>query len=223
MPRALIFANGDFSHPEITRSIVRPDDVIIAADGGARYALALGVIPSVIIGDLDSLTDTEVRVFADMDVHILRFPQAKDETDLELALLHALRAGYNPIVILGAFGGRLDQTLGNIALISNPEAIQSDVRLEDGITEAFFVTSKAEIHGTPGDTISFIPWSNPVEGVSTDGLVYPLNNETLFPYRTRSISNQMLAQTASVNLRSGLLLCIHIRTSPRTCGVSPEN
>jgi thiamine pyrophosphokinase len=213
MPRALIFANGEFNHPDITRSLVQPDDVIIAADGGARHALAMGVIPSIIIGDLDSLTTAEVRAFNALDVQILRFPPAKDETDLELALSHALRAGYNPILILGAYGGRLDQSLGNIAMLSSPAALQADVRLEDGLTETFFVTSQAVIHGSAGDTVSFIPWGSPAKAVSTEGLAFPLDKETLFPQRTRSISNQMLAQTASVSLGSGLLLCIHIRNN----------
>ena len=211
MPRALIFANGDFSRPELARSIPRPDDVIIAADGGARHALVLGMLPSLIIGDFDSLTEPEVKHFASLDVQFQRFPQAKDETDLELALLHAIHAGYNPILIMGAFGGRLDQTLGNIALLSNPEVIQADVRIDDGATEVFMVTGESEIQGQPGDTVSFVPWGSRVEGVSTTGLLYPLKNETLFPHRTRSISNEMLAQTAVVSIKTGLLLCVHLR------------
>ena len=212
MPRALIFANGDFIHPDLIRSMIRSDDVVIAADGGARHALTAGVVPSVIIGDMDSLTDAELSDFSNLHVSLLRFPPEKDETDLELALLYALNAGYKPVIIFGAFGGRLDQILGNIAMLSNPDVSQVDVRLEDGLTEAFFVTGKAEIQGAPGDTVSFIPWGNPVEGVSTNGLLYSLNQETLLPHRTRSISNQMLARSASINLSSGLLLCIHIRT-----------
>jgi thiamine pyrophosphokinase len=211
MPRALIFVNGEIVNPGAARSLVQPDDIILAADGGARHALALGVIPSAIIGDLDSLTASEVRVFDDMGVHILRFPQAKDETDLELALSHAIRAGHTPIIIIGAYGGRIDQTIGNFALLASPAAIRANVRLDDGITESFFTSSKAIIHGKPGDIVSFIPWGSPVEGVSTEGLAYPLNKETLFPDRTRSISNQMLARTAQVKLKLGLLLCVHIR------------
>jgi thiamine pyrophosphokinase len=211
MSRALIFVNGELRDPGAARVLVQPDDVVIAADGGARHALELGVIPTAIIGDFDSLSEAEVRVFSDMGVHMLRFPTNKDDTDLELALNHAVRAGYCPIIIVGAFGGRLDQMLGNISLLSNQEFLGSDVRLDDGITEAFFITSKSSIYGKPGDTVSLIPWGNPVEGVSTDGMVYPLHNETLFPYRTRGISNQMLAETAKVSLKHGLLLCIHIR------------
>lgn len=211
MPRALIFANGEFSHPELIRSILQPEDVILAADGGARHALALGLTPALISGDLDSLSTAEVRAFEEIGVQFQRVPRVKDETDLELALAQALRAGYNPIIITTAYGGRLDQSLGNILMLANPEALRADVRLDDGLTEAFFVTGQAEIQGAPGDTVSLIPWGKPVEGVSTAGLAYPLNAETLYPFRTRSISNEMLAETASVSLRTGLLLCIHIR------------
>jgi thiamine pyrophosphokinase len=215
MSRALIFVNGQIADSGAARTLVKSDDIILAADGGARHALALGVIPSAIIGDLDSLTASEVRVFEDMEVLLLRFPTSKNETDLELALLHAIRAGYSPIIIIGAYGGRLDQTIGNLALLASPEAIRANVRLDDGITEAFFTNSKAVIHGKAGDTVSFIPWGNPAEGVSTEGLVYPLNKETLFPDRTRSISNQMLARTAQVRLFKGLLLCVHIRNNSK--------
>jgi thiamine pyrophosphokinase len=211
MSRALIFVNGELHDTGAARAIVQPEDVVIAADGGARHALALGVIPTAIIGDFDSLSEAEVRVFTDMGVHMLRFPPSKNETDLELALAHAVRAGHRPILIIGANGGRLDQELGNLSLLSDPEFIGSDVRIDDGITEAFFITAKASIQGKAGETVSLIPWGNRVDGVSTDGLVYPLNDETLLPYRTRSISNQMLAETAGVSLKRGLLLCVHIR------------
>ncbi len=211
MSRAIIFANGELTDPGAARVLVKSDDLVLAADGGARHALALGVIPSAIIGDLDSLTPAEVRKCEDMGVHILRFPQAKDETDLELTLTHALQAGHNPVIIIAAFGGRFDQQLGNIALLSHPRALQADVRLDDGLTEAFFIKGKAVIHGKAGDTVSLIPWGTPAEGVSTDGLAYLLNSETLNHHYSRGISNQMLAETAWVSLKRGLLLCVHIR------------
>ena len=211
MPRALIFANGEPGHPGLTRSLVQPGDYVIAADGGARQALAIGLIPSIIIGDLDSLSETEVQAFTDMEVKILRFPSAKDETDLELALAYALGGGYSPVIILGAFGGRLDQSLGNITLLTSPKALEARVRLDDGATEAFFIIAEARVEGAPGDTVSLIPWGAPVEGVSTAGLAYPLRDETLYPFQTRGISNQMLTATAGVSLKKGTLLCVHIR------------
>jgi len=209
MPRAIIFVNGELPNLGAARAIIQPDDVLIATDGGARHALRLGVIPKAIIGDLDSLSEAEVRVFTDMGVHILGYPPEKDETDLELALAHALKAGYSPIYLIAGLGGRLDQMIGNLSLLADPECIQADVRLDDGLTEAFFITSRATIHGQPGETVSLIAWGVPAEGVTTDGLVYPLHKETLLPYRTRGISNQLISDTAKVRLKRGVLLCIH--------------
>ena len=211
MPRPIIFVNGELPDFGAARLLIQPDDIIIAADGGARHALQLGIVPNVILGDLDSLSEPEVRAFTDMGVHILRFPTAKDETDLELAFGHALKAGYHPIIIIGAYGGRLDQSLANIALLADPEAAFADVRLDDGITETILITSKATLHGKPGETISLIPWGAPVEGVTTEGLVYPLNRATLLPYRTRGVSNQMLSDTARIIVKRGILVCVHIR------------
>ncbi len=211
MSRAVIFVNGELPDLGAARGLVHTDDFIVATDGGARYAIKLGLIPHVIIGDMDSLSEAEVRVFTDMGVNMLRFPPVKDETDLELALGHTLKAGHHPIVIIGALGGRLDQTIGNISLLSGPETLAVDVRIDDGLTEAFFVSGKASLRGTAGDTVSLLPWGNPAEGVSTDGLCYPLNQETLYPHRTRGVSNQMLAKKAQISLKSGILLCVHHR------------
>jgi len=211
MPRAILFANGDPPDPGFARQLIQPADILIAADAGARHAASLGLTPSVIIGDFDSLSDAELAQFASAGARLERHPPAKNETDLELALDYAIRAGCRPILILGAYGGRLDQSLGIFSLLSDPVCIAADVRADDGQTEAFFISQQAEIDGAPGDTVSLIAWGQPAEGVATENLKYPLRAESLSPYRTRGISNVMTAEKAGVSLTSGLLLCIHIR------------
>jgi thiamine pyrophosphokinase len=211
MPRAILFANGDLPDPDLARQLIQPGDILIAADGGARHAASLGVVPSLIIGDFDSLSASELERFASAGATLERHPPAKDETDLELALDHAIRAGYSPILVLGAYGGRLDHSLGIFSLLSAPECITANVRADDGTTEAFFISTQAEIDGTAGDTVSLIAWGQPAEAVTTDGLEYPLNAETLSQFRTRGISNRMSAAQAKVSILSGLLLCVHIR------------
>jgi thiamine pyrophosphokinase len=211
LSRALIFANGEFDHPDMIRRMLQTGDVIIAADGGARHAAEVDLIPDVVIGDLDSLTEDEILGFSGSKTQIIRYSPVKDETDLELALRYAQDAGYSPILIIGAYGGRLDQTLGNIALLSEPGTLELDVRLDDGLTEAFFVHEQATIRGDCGDLVSLLPWGSSAEGVSTTNLVYPLDNEIMYSHRTRGISNEMSANIASVSLKKGLLLCIHVR------------
>ena len=209
--RAIIFVNGHLPDFEAARCLIRPDDFLIAADGGTCHALALGLLPSIVIGDLDSLTPDDRQRLEGSGVEIRQYPPDKNETDLELALRTALEADYRSILILAALGDRLDQTLGNLALLTAPSLVEVDVRLDDGVEEAYFVRTQADIQGCPGDTVSLIPWGGLSEGVTTEGLRWPLRGETLRPDKTRGMSNEMLAEIATISLKSGLLLVIHRR------------
>ena len=118
------------------------------------------------------------------------------------------------VIILAALGGRLDQTLGNIALISDPFLPHpSRVRLDDGIEEIFFCHDACEISGTSSDLVSLLPWQGEVTGIITTGLKWPLQNETLYPHKTRGISNEMTGEVATVQIKFGLLLIVHRRVN----------
>jgi len=207
--RIIIFANGELPELEKARAFLRDDDFIIAADGGTRHALALGLTPNVIVGDLDSLpANFEISKFEN---EVVLYPKDKNETDLELAIQHALTLNSQEIIIVAALGGRLDQTLGNIALISDLRPSTFDLRLDDGLEEIFFCRDSCEINGTPNDLVSLIPWQGEVTGIVTIGLKWPLQNEALYPHKTRGISNEMTGDTAAVQIKSGLLLIVHRR------------
>ena len=213
--RALIFANGDQFDQESMRLLIQPGDFLVAADGGLRHLLGLGLAPDLLIGDLDSAIAEDIERVSQAYGQVIRYPVHKDETDLELALQAAVREGHREILILGALGGRLDMTLANISLLMLPELAACEVRLEDGIEEVFLIRAGKEgrwISGQPGDCVSLLPWGCAATGVKTDGLFYPLKGESLFPDRTRGISNRMVADRAWIFLESGFLICIHTRT-----------
>ena len=209
--RTVIFVNGRLRSPKRLAALLRPNDWLIAADGGLRHLRRLGLAPRLLIGDLDSVTEVEVRWAAENGAEVRRYPREKDATDLELALAAALQTGSRVILLVAALGGRLDQTLGNLGLLLRPELAGLDARLEDGREEVFLIRERAEIHGRQGDIVSLLPWNGPAEGVSTQALRYPLRSETLYPDSTRGISNEMQGDTADVWLRAGILLCIHTR------------
>jgi thiamine pyrophosphokinase len=171
----------------------------------------MSLLPSLLIGDLDSISEADLQSLTGRSITILKYPREKDETDLELALGWAVDHGFRSIRVAGALGGRLDQMLGNLFLLTWDRLEGLDVRLDDGCEEVFLISRSAEVHGTAGDTISLIPLLGPATGITTEGLEYPLRGETLFPERTRGISNQMLNEQAIVSLESGCLLCIHTR------------
>ena len=209
LKRIIIFANGDLPDLEKARALLRNDDFIIAADGGTRHALALGLTPKTIIGDMDSLpANFDISKFDD---DVILYPQDKNETDLELAIQHALTLSPEQIIIIAALGGRLDQTLANIALTSDLRPATIDLRLDDGIEEVFFCHEQVQINGSSGDIVSLIPWQGEVTGIVTTNLKWRLQDETLYPQKTRGISNEMLDDTATVQIKSGLLLVVHHR------------
>jgi thiamine pyrophosphokinase len=211
MQRIVIFANGELPDPDKARSLLQNGDYIICADGGTRHAVALGIQPHLIVGDVDSAAKEAVETFREADVPMELFPHDKDETDLELAIQRAVDLQPEQILILGALGGRLDQTLGNLALLTSSRLVARDVKLDDGVEEVFVCRKQAVIHGKRGDLVSLIPRLGAVSGIRTKDLKWPLHNETLYPDKTRGISNEMLGELASVWIESGLLLIVHRR------------
>ena len=209
MLRIIIFANGNLPDLGKARQLICPDDFILCADGGTRHALALGLTPNLIIGDMDSLPPT----FNLPPETFIRFPTDKNETDLELAITHALALNPSQILILAALGGRMDQTLANITLLSNLQLATFNIKLVDGIEEIFFCRTQSQVEGRSGDIVSLIPWQGEVTGVFTENLRWHLHHETLYPDKTRGISNEMTADVATVSITSGLLLITHITTN----------
>lgn len=206
----LVFANGviedlDWIEPYLGGAIA-----VIAADGGIRYPLAIGHLPDLLIGDLDSLPDGVADSMGQWDIEIARYPRDKDETDLELALLTAVhRFPGATLLILGGFGGRLDHTLANILLLAHPNLIGQPIFFLNKRELAWLVVGETEILGQPGDTVSLIPMGGPVQIAETTGLRWPLSGDTLAFGPARGISNEMTAERATLRLKVGMLLCFH--------------
>ena len=211
MNRIIIFSNGELPDPDKARALLRRDDFILCADGGTRHALALDLQPGLVIGDMDSAEKNDLQQLQEAGVEIELFPADKNETDLELAITRAIELNPKQIMIVAALGGRIDQTISNISLLTNPRLANFDVRLDDGVEEIFFCRDQVQVHGGRGDIVSLIPWGSSVHGIQTHGLRWQLNDETLYPDETRGVSNEMLSESASVKIRSGLLLIVHRR------------
>ena len=208
--RAIVIANGHVGNSEASRAQTWPYDLVICADGGAQHALALGLAPDVVIGDLDSLDgDLQARLEGE-GCQVLVHPTRKDETDLELALRYAIDHGVDEILILGALGGRIDQTLANVLLLALSELEGVKTRIVAGDQEMLLIRGQAFIKGQIGDTVSLLPIAGDVTGITTEGLEYPLQRGTLKFGATLGVSNVLTAPVARVQVECGLLLCVHI-------------
>ena len=211
--RAIVVANGYIEDDESYVDFIREDDLIIAADGGTEVALELGLEPSVVVGDLDSLPDDLRAQLEQRQVEFVVHPAQKDETDTELAIRYALQAGASEVVLLGAVGDRLDHTLANVLLLAMPELERVPATLLTGTTQLWLLRGGAQLEfdGEEGDIVTLLPLGRDAEGVTTTGLQWALDHATLSFGPARGVSNVMTADSASVRLAEGMLLVTRMR------------
>jgi thiamine pyrophosphokinase len=163
----------------------------------------------VVVGDLDSLHTVLRQRLSAAGCLFEVYPAHKDETDFELALRYAVQQGAEQMWVLGALGGRLDQTLANILLLALPLLEDVEVSIVEGHQTAWLVRGESEIPGQPGDTLSLIPLGGDAHGVKTEGLEYPLDDQVLPFSLTLGISNVLTGRRARVSVRQGALLAVH--------------
>jgi thiamine pyrophosphokinase len=222
--KAIIVADGEVPTGAGLEALLGPDpsgaSLVIAADGGARKAAEIGLVPDLVMGDGDSLDEAAIAALRSSGTEVELFPAEKDESDTELALREAVARGAKTIVVLGAFGGgRLDHALANIGLLALPELDGRDVVLTDGrvtvrLTGSADGPGRTGVAGSPGDLVSLFPIDAAVEGIATTGLRYPLQGETLRLGPSRGLSNELTVPEARITTERGRLLLVH--TTRRT-------
>lgn len=200
-------AHGDVLPAD--RAVIGEKDFVVAADGGALALERWKVLPHLIVGDMDSLGDAGVERFARQGIPVAQFSEAKDESDLELAVAHAIAVGATEIVLLGALGGdRLDHETANLLLLADPG--YDGVRLEArrGVLRIRGLRGEGALSlASPvGALVTLLPVNGDAEGITTEGLRYPLSDETLRFGRARGLSNEVASLPANVKVRKGSLL-----------------
>lgn len=206
--KAVIVCGGSISDYQYLHRYFANAGLIISVDGGARHLRNFEVIPDMLIGDFDSISDEDYNMFVDKDVEIIGFPIEKDMTDSELAIELAVKKGCKDITLLGATGTRLDHTLANVFLLKKMLDKGVGGKLVDEYNEIELIDKYIPLEKAEGIKVSLLPVFGKVTGVTTEGLYYPLSNATLEPGTTWGISNEFLEEKASVKIKEGLLLII---------------
>jgi len=206
--KTVIFAGGELDDPIFSRTIAHEADFVICCDSGANHAAKLGIVPDLIVGDMDSVDESTKKCYESLEVEFSAYPSEKNATDLELAVHVASQMQSAEIVILGGYGGRVDHFLSNIQVLVRAAKAGIDAFLVNSTTKSFIIHSFAEIHREDYNCISLIPISTEVKGITTTGLKYPLRNETLYIGTTVGISNEFASFVATVTLEEGLLLTV---------------
>src|SRR5437867_12758660 len=205
--RAVVVAHGDVLPSD--GAVIGATDYVVAAAGGAFALERWKVLPHLIVGDMDSLGHAGVERMARQGIPVAKFPAAKDESDLELAVAQAIEAGATEIVLLGALGGdRLDHETANLLLLADPgyDGVRLEARRGALRIRAVRGEGSLSLAAPVGALVTLLPVNGDAEGVTTAGLRFPLRDETLRFGRARGLSNEVVSLPAKVSLDKGTLL-----------------
>jgi len=204
-----IIANGDVNDYSFARQALSRCGYVIACDGGLRHCHMLGVTPDCIVGDIDSAPPDILAQYHNVPAH--RHNEMKDYTDLEAAIAVACDSGAESILVLGGLGGRFDHQLGNIHALAQAVEYGIPAMIIDERTRVQLVNSHCRLHLQDGNLVTLLPLTTSVEGIETEGLQYPLKNEALTIGNARGLSNVIIAESATVTVKHGLLLIVQTR------------
>ena len=203
MRTAVVVTGGD-PIPATALAGLIPTEFVVAADSGLDHAHDLGLEPDLVVGDFDSVSDQALARFRGP---VERHPVAKDATDLELALAAAVAREPRRIVVLGGHGGRLDHFIAN-ALVLTTLPAEIEVEWRAGPARIHVVRAPVLMAGRVGAKVSLVPVGGDVLGVTTTGLRWALEGQTLASGSTLGVSNEFSSETATVSVEAGTLLAI---------------
>lgn len=217
--KALIVANGAIRKPDLLSKILRKDYgidencTVVAADGGARHCLSLRFLPDIIIGDMDSINIKILEKFKNdtKEIRLISSKPQKDESDTQMALDHLVQKGFDPIIIAGALGDRMDHSFANLVLLSSGDYDGVDIRMVTEESEISVIKNTTKISGEIGKTVSLFSLSPYTFFISTTGLKYRLKNEKLLFCPARGLSNEFTRVNATIKISEGQLLVVRER------------
>lgn len=202
----LLAANGELPPVSVIERLRREHSPLIAADGAALRLRALGILPDIAIGDLDSIGD-ERRSLESAGVRVLEM-ESQEMNDLEKALGWIAGQAMPSATMIGVAGGAADHALNNISVITK-FAGRLRLRICDAASTAYLVADSLRLEAEPGDRISLIPLPSAV--VRTYGLAWPLHDERLAIGYREGASNRAVQPTIGVRVSQGVLLLFHFR------------
>ncbi|MBP7175784.1 MAG: thiamine diphosphokinase [Thermoclostridium sp.] len=204
----LVVGSGNVEASVLLQQTASLAKLVICADGGARHCKQADITPHVIVGDFDSIDVNLLQAYEKEGVELKKYEPRKDFTDMELALEYAAEHGATRIFMMGAMGSRLDHSLSNLQLLHKlmDKGIRGVILNENN--RVYLIRDKIKISRMDGYKLSLLPATPIVEGVTTEGLTWPLFNFTMTMGTGLGISNEFAEDAATIRISSGRLYVI---------------
>ena len=180
------------------------NDYIICADGGVLIAEKCGIVPDVVLGDLDSVETIDKKY------NFIKHPKEKDDTDTLLCIKYGMEKGFKDFLIIGGIGGRLDHTVANLQTLafSQDNGIKASILSKDAVCTMISDGGRCEIPKMKGFYISVFAYSDSCKGVSINGTKYELSDKELKNTFPLGVSNEFKEEKAVISVDKGKLLII---------------
>jgi len=213
---AYIFTGGEvFASCPADIAWERRNEIVIAADSGYLTCRRFGIMPDILLGDLDSLDRSRIPEEEFAALHKRVVSPIKDDTDTQLAVEEAVRRGADNIVIVGGLGGRLDHTLSTVFLCGYLKSKNVGCTITDGRNRVRLLRATGNKVGMTVERgwryLSLVALTDICRGVNISGVYYPLHDTTLTRDYAWAVSNEITADFAEISLTDGDLLVIESR------------
>lgn len=203
---ALIIANGSACHSELLGQLLEWSPYVVVLDGALHRVLELGIHVDVVIGDFDSITTEDAEKVKQMNFK-MHHVYNQDKTDLQKGLEFLIEKGHKAVNVIWATGMRADHTFNNICTLAwYKNEIQANIL--DDHSRIFVLPKQFVKKYIPGETLSLLPLGT-VEGITTKGLLYSLNDETLSTEFRSGSSNEVDGDgLVEITYKTGTLLAM---------------
>jgi thiamine pyrophosphokinase len=195
---------------------VPSDAIVLAADGALDHALAAGLTPAGLVGDLDSISP-EGLAWAQQHATITQHDPDKDHTDTELALQVAADFAPQRLILLSGGGDRLDHSLAAVGALGHPSLTsipEIDGWWGDQRFHVIHGPGKLTLELEPGAVVSLLATHGPAGGVFAAGVRWPLDDAELGPLVGHGVSNEVVDEHVEIRVHRGVLTLFVHRPRP---------
>lgn len=204
--KALLILNGKRVNKDIMYQLRDQCQYILAADGATDYCVELGILPDLVLGDLDSISPSSLDILKERQVATQVFPVKKDKTDSQLSLEYLVDMGATEITIVGALGSRIDHSLANIFLLKTLKDRGVRGKIVGDKNTIYLIDDELILDKLEGHFVSIIPLDPGGATVSLEGFEYKLSKVHIDFASTHGISNFILDDKGYIKIHEGQCL-----------------
>lgn len=203
---ALLISNGDKIELDNLKEIAKKSDFILCADGGADYCIDASLMPDMVIGDLDSISERALKIIKENKVPLEKFPIKKDATDTELSINYLIHEGFKSITLVGVTGSRMDHTFGNILMLKKLYDSGVKGKIIDKNNIIYLIDKELKLKKRKGYFVSIIPLTPSGISLTLEGFEYNLDKFKLSFSSTHGISNKIVKDKGYIKVHKGMCL-----------------